>query len=163
KKVRVANGKARKSTRQTVAQLMKMEEVTTRSIAYICVLLRFSLSEAGSWNGDPLINYQGLYNAIVDYLKCYEPGSPAEARIKALYAWWNKQVFSDKDQSTSLTAFKKFNEDLAAQRTRDAAELAEASARLDERIAARQAAATSATSSDVESSVHPAASTSSTV
>ncbi|KAJ3709516.1 hypothetical protein C8R42DRAFT_730038 [Lentinula raphanica] len=109
--------KARKSTRKNVAQLLDMKEVTPCSVAYACVMLRFSLSDASAWSSDQSFNYQGLYNTIVDYLDDAESGfEEAEDDIQELLDWWTKNVFAKPDASTSVQPVHNFNNTIQEQR-----------------------------------------------
>ncbi|KAF9492667.1 hypothetical protein BDN71DRAFT_1433033 [Pleurotus eryngii] len=104
--------KARKKpTKQTVAQLMGMKHVTPRSVAYIAVLIHFSLTDAENWcinyNG---FNYLGFYNAIVDYFETATPDTDEYENMQDILAWYDRQVFPmhAKDSLTSKpsTAFR---------------------------------------------------------
>ncbi|KAJ3743293.1 hypothetical protein EV360DRAFT_57705, partial [Lentinula raphanica] len=128
--------KARKSTRKNVAQRLDMKEVSPRSIAYACIMLRFSLSDASAWNSDQSFNYQGLYNTIIDYLD--DLGSNSDDNIRELLDWWTKcvklnvpassqstnlchasvrNVFAKLDASTSVQPIRNFNNTIQKQRS----------------------------------------------
>ncbi|KDQ25833.1 hypothetical protein PLEOSDRAFT_1072032 [Pleurotus ostreatus PC15] len=84
--------KARKKpTKQTVAQLMGMKRVTPRSVAYIAVLIHFSLTDAENWcidyNG---FNYLGFYNAIVDYFETAAPDTDEYENMQDILAWYDR-------------------------------------------------------------------------
>ncbi|THU80934.1 hypothetical protein K435DRAFT_873876 [Dendrothele bispora CBS 962.96] len=115
--------KRRKSTRKNVAQLLNMTSVPPRGIAYAAVMLRFALSDAKSWGSDRSFNYEGFYNAIVDYFEEVKPGSDEEQPIKELLDWWNQKIFPDSDAnaSTSSKPLQDFKNILAVQRAAKAA------------------------------------------
>ena len=88
-----------------------MIKVTPRAIAYACVQastaycylynfvliqlfqLHFALSDAPFWTEEHAgIDYQDLYNFIIDYLEVPE-GQEAKAHVKKLLTWWNKQAY----------------------------------------------------------------------
>ncbi|KAF9063850.1 hypothetical protein BDP27DRAFT_1229277 [Rhodocollybia butyracea] len=72
-------------TKQNVAQILGISEVTPPIIAYVACMYHFALTDASSWdclyNG---FNYISLYDTIVDYFTEVVPGT------KELLAWWNK-------------------------------------------------------------------------
>ncbi|KAJ3753851.1 hypothetical protein EV360DRAFT_87390 [Lentinula raphanica] len=117
--------RARKSTRKNVAQLLDMKEVSPRSIAYACVMLRFSLSDANAWNADQSFNYQGLYNTIIDYFEDVESGSEAEKDVHALLDWWTKNAFVEPDASTNEQPVLNFANTIQEQRALKTAKRAE--------------------------------------
>ncbi|KAG9225624.1 hypothetical protein CCMSSC00406_0003127 [Pleurotus cornucopiae] len=111
--------KARKKpTKQTVAQLMGMKHVTPRAIAYIAVLIHFSLTDAENWcidyNG---FNYLGFYNTIVDYFETATPDTDEYDHMQGILAWYDRQVFPmhAKDSLTSKPSTA-FGDKLARQR-----------------------------------------------
>ncbi|KAK7470278.1 hypothetical protein VKT23_001710 [Stygiomarasmius scandens] len=115
--------KRRRPTRKNVAQLLNMTSVTPRAIAYTAVMLRFALSDAKSWGSDRSFNYEGFYNAIVDYFEDVKPDSDEQQSVKELLEWWNRKIFPDCDDnaSTSSKPLQDFKNILAAQRAAKAA------------------------------------------
>ncbi|KAF9058639.1 hypothetical protein BDP27DRAFT_1240472, partial [Rhodocollybia butyracea] len=84
--------KAKRSTRKCIADILNMTQVTARSIAYCAVMLRFALSPVEIWGKDESFNYEGLYNTILDYFECPEPGSVGADHANDLLKWWNVYV-----------------------------------------------------------------------
>ncbi|KAG2107499.1 uncharacterized protein F5147DRAFT_802699, partial [Suillus discolor] len=73
-----------------VAQIMKMEKVTPRSIAYIACQVRFSLSSVTSWwsvDGD--FDYIQFWQTIIDSFE-RSPGREAQHRVDKLLEWWTR-------------------------------------------------------------------------
>ncbi|KAG9217530.1 hypothetical protein CCMSSC00406_0008457 [Pleurotus cornucopiae] len=97
---------------------MGMKHVTPRAIAYIAVLIHFSLTDAENWcidyNG---FNYLGFYNAIVDYFEIVQPGTDEDEHTQTILAWYDRQVFPmhAKDSLTSRPSTA-FGDKLARQR-----------------------------------------------
>ncbi|KAF5382538.1 hypothetical protein D9615_002822 [Tricholomella constricta] len=82
-----------KATKYSVAQKLNLNAVTPRSIAYVAVLLHFSLTDAPHWKSTfNNLSYELMYNFIVDFFEDTS-GPQAEDRIKSLFKWWNKQIF----------------------------------------------------------------------
>ncbi|TFK60634.1 hypothetical protein BDN72DRAFT_864211 [Pluteus cervinus] len=79
---------------RSVAMRFHLEnKVTPRTIAYIAILVHFSLTNAAQWN--KVVNhfsYHLFYNFIVDFFEC-PPGPLAAQRNEELLAWWNCQVY----------------------------------------------------------------------
>ncbi|KAJ3738141.1 hypothetical protein EV360DRAFT_77098, partial [Lentinula raphanica] len=77
------------SYRSNVAQIIHMDEVKPRSIAYAAIHLHFALTDAPHWNpGYHGFNYLDLWNFIVDFFE--DPGDDEEEkRSKELLEWWN--------------------------------------------------------------------------
>ncbi|KAG1823246.1 hypothetical protein EV424DRAFT_1538574 [Suillus variegatus] len=76
-----------------VAQIIKMEKVTPRSIAYIACQVRFALSSVTSWrtvDGD--FDYVQFWRSIVDFFE-WPPGREAQRRVNRLLEWWTRKVF----------------------------------------------------------------------
>ncbi|KAG2149441.1 hypothetical protein BD769DRAFT_1659001 [Suillus cothurnatus] len=92
------NRRARKSVwglkvKKHVAQIIKMEKVTPRSIAYIACQVRFALSSVMSWqtvDGD--FDYIQFWRSIVDFFE-RPPGREARRRVERLLEWWTRKVF----------------------------------------------------------------------
>ncbi|KAG2089118.1 hypothetical protein BD769DRAFT_1396130 [Suillus cothurnatus] len=92
------NRRARKSVwglkvKKHVAQIIKMEKVTPRLIAYIACQVRFALSSVMSWrtvDGD--FDYIQFWWSIVDFFE-RPPGQEARRRVKRLLEWWTRKVF----------------------------------------------------------------------
>ena len=97
----------RGSTRPTVSDINKLEEVNGRTIAYAAVLLsdlrhmscrsltwalnqaRFSISDACEFkHADLHFYYPTFYYAIVDWFKEF----PNDEYVVETLKWWNKQV-----------------------------------------------------------------------
>ncbi|KAF5374162.1 hypothetical protein D9615_008830 [Tricholomella constricta] len=82
-----------KATKYSVAQKLNLNTVTPRSIAYVAVLLHFSLTDAPHWKSTfNNLSYELMYNFIIDFFEDTS-GPQAEDRIKSLFKWWNKQIF----------------------------------------------------------------------
>ncbi|KAJ3975900.1 hypothetical protein EV361DRAFT_959110 [Lentinula raphanica] len=81
------------SYRGNVAQIIHMNEVKPRSIAYAAIHLHFALTDAPYWNpGYHGFNYLDLWNFIVDFFE--DPGDDEEEkRSKELLEWWNNRIF----------------------------------------------------------------------
>ncbi|KAJ3858705.1 hypothetical protein EV359DRAFT_87332 [Lentinula novae-zelandiae] len=103
------SNKARTSTKQSLAKLYGLKKVTPQTIAYCCVLLRFSLSNAKKWGQDRSFNYEGLYNEIIDYFEAADP-EDEEAFTPHL------QAFAEEDASGSLKPSFHFQSTLEEQR-----------------------------------------------
>ncbi|KAG2739791.1 hypothetical protein P692DRAFT_20754895 [Suillus brevipes Sb2] len=76
-----------------VAQIIKMEKVTPRSIAYVACQIRFALSSLTSWrtvDGD--FDYIQFWRSIVDFFE-RPPGREARRRVDRLLEWWTRKVF----------------------------------------------------------------------
>ncbi|KAG1804078.1 hypothetical protein EV424DRAFT_1351413 [Suillus variegatus] len=92
------NRRARKSfnglkVKKHVAQIIKMEKVTPRSIAYIICQVRFALSSVTSWRSvDGDFDYVQFWRTIVDFFE-RAPGREAQRRIDRLLEWWTRKVF----------------------------------------------------------------------
>ncbi|KAG1861829.1 hypothetical protein C8R48DRAFT_773919 [Suillus tomentosus] len=104
------NRRAKKSfsgikVKKHVAQIIHMDKVTPRSIAYIAcqehhlflaVLLflhRFALSSVTSWRSmDGDFDYLQFWRSIVDFFE-KAPGREAHRRIERLLEWWTRKVF----------------------------------------------------------------------
>ncbi|KAF9056749.1 hypothetical protein BDP27DRAFT_1408677 [Rhodocollybia butyracea] len=108
--------KAKRSTRKCIADILNMTQVTARSIAYCAVMLRFALSPVEIWGKDESFNYEGLYNTILDYFECPEPGSVGADHANDLLKWWNVQVFNTEDKFRNLKPIFNFENTINAQR-----------------------------------------------
>jgi hypothetical protein len=76
-----------------VAQIIKMEKVTPRSIAYIICQVRFALSSVTSWRSvDGDFDYVQFWRTIVDFFE-RPPGREAQRRVDRLLEWWTRKVF----------------------------------------------------------------------
>ncbi|KAG2048802.1 hypothetical protein BDR06DRAFT_1071132 [Suillus hirtellus] len=76
-----------------VAQIIKMEKVTPRSIAYIACQVRFALSSVTLWrsvNGD--FDYIQFWRSIIDFFE-RPPSREAQRRVNKLLEWWTRKVF----------------------------------------------------------------------
>ncbi|KAJ7203175.1 hypothetical protein B0H12DRAFT_1330694, partial [Mycena haematopus] len=76
-------------------------KVTPRSVAFVCVLVHMSLTNAQHWM--PLIygfSYPQLYDFVVDYLETPRAGTPEKADVDKLMTWWNEQIFPHHASST---------------------------------------------------------------
>ncbi|KAJ3803995.1 hypothetical protein F5876DRAFT_70989 [Lentinula aff. lateritia] len=97
------SNKARTSTKQSLAELYGLKKVTPQTIAYCCILLCFSLSNAKKWGQDRSFNYEGLYNEIIDYFEAADPeDEEVQKHLAELLQWWNEQAFAEEDASGSL-------------------------------------------------------------
>ncbi|KAG1789260.1 uncharacterized protein HD556DRAFT_1447110 [Suillus plorans] len=89
------NRRAKKSlseikVKKHVAQIIHLEKVTPRSIAYITCQARFALSSVTSWwsmDGD--FDYQQFWQTIVDFFE-RAPGREAQRRVQQLLKWWTR-------------------------------------------------------------------------
>ncbi|KAH7870438.1 uncharacterized protein C8R40DRAFT_1175702 [Lentinula edodes] len=80
--------------RGNVAQIIHMNDVKPRSIAYAAVHLHFALSDASQWTNSHMgYNYLDLWNFIVDFFEDPE-GEEEEQRSKELLKWWNDRIFT---------------------------------------------------------------------
>ncbi|KAG1742072.1 hypothetical protein EDD22DRAFT_958974 [Suillus occidentalis] len=76
-----------------VAQIIKMQKVSARSIAYVSCQLRFTLSSVTSWRSvDSDFDYIQFWYIIVDFFE-RPPGRVARRNIDRLLAWWTRKVF----------------------------------------------------------------------
>ncbi|KAJ3847523.1 hypothetical protein EV368DRAFT_87652 [Lentinula lateritia] len=86
--------------RGNVAQIIHMNDVKPRSIAYAAVHLHFALSDASQWTNSHMgYNYLDLWSFIVDFFEDPEDDDE-EKRSKELLKWWN-------DRGTKMTSRKK--------------------------------------------------------
>lgn len=92
------NRRARRSSKglkvkKHVAQIIKMEKVTARSLAYIVCQVRFALSSVTSWRSfDGDFDYVQFWRTIVDFFE-RPPGRDAGRRVDRLLEWWTRKVF----------------------------------------------------------------------
>ncbi|KAG2745192.1 hypothetical protein P692DRAFT_20742051 [Suillus brevipes Sb2] len=92
------NRRAKKScaglkVKKHVAQIIHMDKVTPRSIAYVACQIRFALSSVSSWrtiDGD--FDYVHFWRNIVDFFE-KAPGREANNRVTKLLEWWTRKVF----------------------------------------------------------------------
>ncbi|KAG2102484.1 hypothetical protein BD769DRAFT_1393631 [Suillus cothurnatus] len=78
-----------------VAQIIKMDKVTPRSIAYVTCQVRFALSSVTSWrsvDGNFDFDYIQFWRSIVDFFE-KPPGREAQRRVNKLLEWWSRKVF----------------------------------------------------------------------
>ncbi|KAG1815365.1 hypothetical protein EV424DRAFT_1541073 [Suillus variegatus] len=76
-----------------VAQIIKMDKVTPRSIAYVACQVRFALSSVTSWRSvDGDFDYIQFWRSIVDFFE-KPPGREAQRRVNKLLEWWTRKVF----------------------------------------------------------------------
>ncbi|KAJ3756362.1 hypothetical protein EV360DRAFT_85034 [Lentinula raphanica] len=80
--------------RAKVAQIIQMNEVKPRSIAYAAIHLHFALSDASHWTESHMgYNYLDLWNFVVDFFE--DPGDEeGEKRAQELLKWWNDRIFT---------------------------------------------------------------------
>ncbi|KAF8205504.1 hypothetical protein K438DRAFT_1931868 [Mycena galopus ATCC 62051] len=90
KKIRTA-----KPSRKAVADILGLNgKVTPRSIAYVAVLLYFSLTSATTWTTEYFgVSFPLLYDFIVDFFEGPAEGTRARRRADELLSWWNKKIF----------------------------------------------------------------------
>jgi len=82
-----------KKVKTHVAQIIKMRNVTPRSIAYVSCQLRFALSSVTSWRSvDGDFDYVPFWQHIVDFFE-RPPGRIAQRKVDQLLAWWTRKVF----------------------------------------------------------------------
>ncbi|KAG1844123.1 hypothetical protein C8R48DRAFT_618287, partial [Suillus tomentosus] len=92
------NRRAKKSScgikvKKHVAQIIKMDKVTPRSIAYVACQVRFALSSVTSWRSvDGDFDYIQFWRSIVDFFE-KPPGREAQRRVNKLLEWWTRKVF----------------------------------------------------------------------
>ncbi|KAG1765223.1 hypothetical protein EDD22DRAFT_951214 [Suillus occidentalis] len=92
------NRRAKKSlsgikVKKHVAQIIHMDKVTPRSIAYIACQVRFALSSVTSWRSmDGDFDYEQFWRTIVDFFE-RPPGREARRRVDKLLEWWTRKVF----------------------------------------------------------------------
>ncbi|KAG2746622.1 hypothetical protein P692DRAFT_20876025 [Suillus brevipes Sb2] len=90
---RAKNSCSRVKVKKHVAQIIKMEKVTPRSIAYIACQVRFALSSITLWRSvDGDFNYIQFWWSIVDVFE-RPPGREAQRRVTKLIEWWTRKVF----------------------------------------------------------------------
>ncbi|EIM90541.1 uncharacterized protein STEHIDRAFT_109013 [Stereum hirsutum FP-91666 SS1] len=100
----------------TVASRLHMEEVTPRALAYVCVMVVFSLTDAPHWDASyDGFNYRGLYNFVIGFFEDAETPEDKQ-RVKTLLQWWNKQIFPHASSSTNNSSGNASYTKLAAQR-----------------------------------------------
>ncbi|KAG1738690.1 hypothetical protein EDD22DRAFT_959469 [Suillus occidentalis] len=76
-----------------VMQIIKMDKVTPRSIAYAACQVRFALSSVTSWRSiDGDFDYILFWRCIMDFFEC-PPGQEVRHRIEKLLEWWTRKVF----------------------------------------------------------------------
>ncbi|KAG1901190.1 uncharacterized protein F5891DRAFT_1223863 [Suillus fuscotomentosus] len=91
------NRRAKKSlsgikVKKHVAQIIHLEKVTPRSLAYITCQVRFALSSITSWRSmDGDFDYQQFWRTIVDFFE-RAPGREAQRRVEKLLEWWTSDV-----------------------------------------------------------------------
>ncbi|KAG1788713.1 uncharacterized protein HD556DRAFT_1447561 [Suillus plorans] len=93
------NRQAKKSlsrikVKKHVAQIIQMEKVTPRSIAYIA---------CQSMDGD--FDYEQFWRTIVDFFE-RAPGREAQRRVERLLKWWTRKVFGRNRQGELSDAMK---------------------------------------------------------
>lgn len=75
----------RVAAKNSKAEIHGLTEVTPRTIAYICVMVRQALSSARHWTPkDGVFNYESFYRLI---LKLFEGGGIWQAE---LLSFWNR-------------------------------------------------------------------------
>ncbi|KAG1849721.1 hypothetical protein F4604DRAFT_1934737 [Suillus subluteus] len=76
-----------------VAQIIKMQKVSPRSLAYVSCQLRFDLSSVTSWHQvDGDFDYAQFWCNIVDFFE-QAPGRLAQRNVDRLLVWWTRKVF----------------------------------------------------------------------
>ncbi|KAG2135991.1 hypothetical protein DEU56DRAFT_913081 [Suillus clintonianus] len=115
-----ANALSGIKVKKHVAQIIKMDKVTPRSIAYIACQVRFALSSVTSWRSvDGDFDYIQFWRIIVDFFE-FAPGREAQRRVTKLLEWWTRKVFGRsrrEDLSNAAKATMSVNA-LAMQRAR---------------------------------------------
>ncbi|KAJ6582262.1 hypothetical protein B0H19DRAFT_1252372 [Mycena capillaripes] len=99
-------GATGKAIGKNVATRLGMNgRVTPRSIAYIAVLVWFSLTTVSSWNVQEYykVSLQQLYDFIVDFFEGPAEGSAAKRRVDELLSWWNQQIFPNHSSSADTS------------------------------------------------------------
>lgn len=125
------NRRAKKSlsgikVKKHVAQIIQMEKVTPRSIAYIACQVscniwsnllyifttywhqvRFALSSVTSWRSmDGDFDYEQFWRTIVDFFE-RAPGREVQRRVERLLEWWTRCVFYPPIQAFQKLCFQK--------------------------------------------------------
>ncbi|CAL1699862.1 unnamed protein product [Somion occarium] len=105
-----------RAVRSSVADKLHMNnQVTPRSIAYICVLAHFSLTDATQWDTTVYdVDYTAMYEFIVDYLED-TPTEQSRKNAETILSWWNRKVFKGKSSGIHGNQ-NKSRKRLAAQR-----------------------------------------------
>ncbi|KAG2138256.1 hypothetical protein BD769DRAFT_1351254, partial [Suillus cothurnatus] len=81
-----------------IAQIIKMEKVTPRSITYIICQVRFALSSVTSWRSvDGDFDYVQFWQIIVDFFE-RPPGREAQRRVIKLLEWWTRCVIDHRSR-----------------------------------------------------------------
>ncbi|KIK37002.1 hypothetical protein CY34DRAFT_93495 [Suillus luteus UH-Slu-Lm8-n1] len=92
-----------KKVKTHVAQIINMQKVTPRSIAYVSCQLQFALSSVTSWRSiDGDFDYVQFWNNVVDFFE-KAPGRVARCNVDRLLVWWTRYViYHVKTSSTKL-------------------------------------------------------------
>ncbi|KAJ7185364.1 hypothetical protein C8R46DRAFT_1342648 [Mycena filopes] len=87
--------KKRKTSGRCVATILNMNgKVTSRSLAYIGVLVWLSLTTTFDWQEEYYgVSLPQMYDFLVDFFEEPEEGTQARERMDQLLAWWNEQIF----------------------------------------------------------------------
>ncbi|KAJ3932396.1 MAG: hypothetical protein NXY57DRAFT_1038458 [Lentinula lateritia] len=97
--------------RGNVAQIIHMNDVKPRSIAYAAIHLHFALNDAPHWAESHMgYNYLDLWNFIVNFFE--DPEDEEEKQPKELLKWWNDRIFTGtrsaaNSRGTKMTSRKK--------------------------------------------------------
>ncbi|KAG2119242.1 hypothetical protein BD769DRAFT_1362187, partial [Suillus cothurnatus] len=84
-----------------IAQIIHMDKVTPRLIAYITCQVQFALSSVTSWRSmDGDFDYLQFWRSIVDFFK-RAPGREANCRIERLLEWWTRYIIYTLNQALS--------------------------------------------------------------
>ncbi|KAG1899048.1 uncharacterized protein F5891DRAFT_1190239 [Suillus fuscotomentosus] len=95
-----------KKVKTHVAQIIKMNKVSARSIAYVSCQLRFALSSVTSWRSiDDDFDYTQFWFNIVDFFE-RPPGRVAQRNVDRLLTWWTRKVFGTSHRTELSDAAK---------------------------------------------------------
>ncbi|THU90537.1 hypothetical protein K435DRAFT_864218 [Dendrothele bispora CBS 962.96] len=135
------------NSRPSLAKIHHLTRVTPKTVAYACVIARYTMSSVESWKElDQDYSLRELYDFIVALLS-----TPDSVFAKNTLAWWNRKVFGLKKikakrvaQKDVIPAKSRFNKLIAAEnacskRKAQKAEREEAERRAAEEVAKRKA------------------------
>ncbi|KAK0458127.1 uncharacterized protein EV420DRAFT_1643468 [Desarmillaria tabescens] len=79
-----------RSTRAGNGQKHDITKMTVPAIAYLAVLVRFTLSSQSVWSSNREFDYRLFYHTLVDIME-----SMPEDELKDLLEWWDEKIFGD--------------------------------------------------------------------
>ncbi|KAJ2925451.1 hypothetical protein H1R20_g11642, partial [Candolleomyces eurysporus] len=84
-----ADGETR-ATRSGNAAIHGMKSVTTASLAYVAMMVRFSLSASASFiKNDKMMEHESFFNTLLEFLEDENEGD----EVSQLLDWWNQLIF----------------------------------------------------------------------